>query len=174
MGSNVLPWLEYRWGFDFPTGMFRAILERVRGTPARLEELLDGVPEALLTQRRDGKWCAKEEVGHLRTVDALWQTRIQEYLRGATRLTAADMRNRATESERYAELPIAEILAGFRAARERTVAMLDPLSLEDAGRVAHHPRLDRPMRLVDLCHFSAEHDDHHLALLRELVGRAEQ
>ena len=170
MSSDVLPWLEYRWAFDFPTGMFRAVLERVRGTPARLEEMLRGVPEQLLTQRPGGKWCAKEHVGHLWTVDALWQTRIGEYLRGATELTAADMTNRATGAGAYDSRPIAEILAEFRVARARTVAMLEPLSVADAGRIARHPRLGRPMRVVDLCFFSAEHDDHHLALVRELAG----
>lgn len=170
MSSSVLPWLEYHWAFDFPTGMFRAILERVRGTPARLEELLRGLPESRLMQRPQGRWCGKEHVGHLGTVDTLWQTRIGEYLRGAAELTAADMKNRATDAAGYADRPVAELLEGLRVARARTVAMLDPLSLDDAGRVARHPRLGRPLRLVDLCFFAAEHDDHHLALIRELVN----
>jgi hypothetical protein len=32
-----------------------------------------------------------------------------------------------------------------------------------------HPRLKQPMRLVDHLFFVAEHDDHHLALIRELL-----
>jgi hypothetical protein len=37
-----------------------------------------------------------------------------------------------------------------------------------AARTAHHPRLDRPMRVMDLAVFVAEHDDHHLARITEL------
>jgi hypothetical protein len=35
--------------------------------------------------------------------------------------------------------------------------------------LARHPRLGTPMRLIDLAYFVAEHDDHHLARLRELT-----
>jgi hypothetical protein len=161
MSSDVLPWLEYRWTFDFPVGMYRAILERLRGTPARLEELLRGRAEAGITRHADGTWSAQGNAG---------QIRIREFLAGAPALTAADMRNRATEASSYDERPIAEILAGFRAARADTLSMLDPLTLEDAARTAHHPRLNRPMRLVDLCFFAAEHDDHHLAAIRERLA----
>jgi|GEM_PF-4393916 len=35
---------------------------------------------------------------------------------------------------------------------------------------ALHPRLKTPMRIVDLAYFVAEHDDHHLSRIRELVG----
>ena len=39
---------------------------------------------------------------------------------------------------------------------------------------AHHPRLNKPMRVIDLAVFVADHDDYHLAqideLKRELAG----
>jgi uncharacterized damage-inducible protein DinB len=169
MTKDVLPWLEYRWVLDFPTGMFRAVLERLRGTPARLEELARDVPNATLTRHEAGKWSAQQHAGHLWTLEGLWQARIREYLRGATELTTADMSNRATDAAAYNEHPMADILAGFRAARGETLAMLDPLTLDDAARVARHPRLDRPLRLVDMCFFTAEHDDHHLAAIHGLL-----
>ena len=172
MRSDVLPWLEYCWTFDFPTGMFRAVLERLRGAPARLDELLRGAPPAALMRHEPGTWSAQENAGHLWVVDALWQIRIREFLAGAPALTAADMSNRATEAGGYHGQPMPVILAGFRAARGETVAMLDRLTLADAGRLAHHPRLDREIRLVDLCFFAAEHDDHHLAVIREHLSAA--
>lgn len=168
MTSDVLPWLEYRWAFDFPVGMYRALLERLRGTPSRLEDLIPSAASAV-TRHVAGKWSAQEHAGHLWTLEVLFQTRIGEYLRGEGVLTVADMGNRATAAASYNDRSIGEIVAEFRAARARTMETLDRLTLDDATRVAHHPRLDRPMRLVDLCFFSAEHDDHHLALIRELL-----
>jgi hypothetical protein len=39
------------------------------------------------------------------------------------------------------------------------------------SRTAVHPRLGQPMRIVDMAWFVAEHDDHHLARMTELVAR---
>jgi len=167
--SDVLPWLEYRWTFEFPVGMFRAIVERLRGTPARIEEALCGVPRERLVARVGDTWSVLEQAGHLRLVEELWRRRLEEYRRGAAALTAADMENRATAGAAFNERPAGAVLADFRSARATTVAALDGFDLEMAARVAHHPRLDRPMRLVDLCFFAAEHDDHHLAAIHALL-----
>ena len=166
---NVLPWLEYRWNFDFPVGMFRAIVERLRGTPARLEEIVRDASGDRLIHRAGESWSAQEHVGHLVSVEVLWHRRLEEYLLGTLRLTAADMENRATKEAAYNGRPLTSILAEFRTGRGATVGILDGLDLEAASRTAHHPRLNRPMRLVDLCLFAAEHDDHHLALIHELL-----
>jgi uncharacterized damage-inducible protein DinB len=167
--SDVLPWLEYRWGFDFPVGMFRAIVERLRGAPPRLEEAVRGASRERLTRRPGEAWSAQEHAGHLVSVEGLWRRRIEEYLRGEGTLTAADMENRATKGSNYNERPLEAVLREFRSARGAFVGILDGLDLEAAARTAHHPRLDRPMRLVDLCFFAAEHDDHHLAAVHNLL-----
>lgn len=165
---DVLPWLEYRWSFDAPIGMFRSVCERLRGTPARLEEALRPMVPAEATARRGDGWSIQQHAGHLFIVEPLWQTRLRELLRGETRLTAADMSNSATEAARLDEEPAEKLLDAFRSARQVTLQMLDPLTLEDAARAAHHPRLDKDLRLLDLCVFVAEHDDHHLAMIRAL------
>jgi uncharacterized damage-inducible protein DinB len=167
--SDVLPWLQYRWAFDFPVGMFRAVVERLRGAPARLEEAVRGAPPERLTRRRGDAWSAQENAGHLLSAEPLWNRRIGEYLRREAALTAADMENRATKGSDYNERQVEAILLEFRAARAELVRILDGLDLDAAARTAHHPRLDRPMRLVDLCFFAAEHDDHHLALIHDLL-----
>ena len=45
---------------------------------------------------------------------------------------------------------------------------LDRLTDADFARTSIHPRLEVSMRLVDLCLFQADHDDYHLARIREL------
>ena len=170
MPVEVLPWIEYRWSFDFPVAMFAAIRERLRGTPARIEELLRGVAPAAAQKRPAAeKWSPQEHAGHLTVVERLWRVRLTEYLRGSSELTAADMANRATKGEDFNARELDGILTSFRASRLELLASLDVLTLADAARTAHHPRLDVPMRLVDLCLFAAEHDDHHLAAIHVLV-----
>ncbi len=169
---DVLPWLEYRWSFDAPIGMFRAVCERLRGTPARLEETLQPMIPAEATAHRGGGWSIQQHAGHLFIVEPLWQTRLHELLRGEKRLTAADMSNSATESAHLDQEPTEKLLEAFRSARQVTLQTLDPLTLEDAARAARHPRLDKDLRVLDLCLFVAEHDDHHLAMIRALLRKA--
>jgi len=168
--NDILPWLEYKWSFDFPVGMYRAILGRLHGAPGHLEELLRVADRATLTRKPEGKWSALEHVGHLLTLDeGLHHGRFEQYLRGEAALAAADMSNRATHEADFNARPAADVLREFRAAREKMLRLLDPLTLADAARVATHPRLKMQMRLADLCYFCAEHDDHHVAIIRSLL-----
>ena len=59
-------------------------------------------------------------------------------------------------------------LNAFRTERGRLVHRLDVLAGAAAERTATHPRLEQPMRLLDLIFFVAEHDDHHLAQVTRL------
>jgi hypothetical protein len=53
-------WVEREFEFNLPVGVFPCVLERLRGTPARLEELARGLPKEALTARRGGKWSAQD------------------------------------------------------------------------------------------------------------------
>ncbi len=166
--SELYPWIERKFAFAFPVALHPSLRVRVRGTPARLEELVrDLAPDALVC-RLEGKWSIQENAGHLLSVEELWTTRLREFLAGAERLTAAEMTGRRTEEARHNQRPIAEILKAFRASRIAWVDSLDALRPEDFARTALHPRLGVPMRLVDHLTFAAEHDDHHLARIWEL------
>lgn len=169
--NDVQPWLEYKWNFDFPVGMFRAVCERMRGTPGRLEEFARGASREILTRRPvPDQWSAQEHFGHLWILDEeLHHPRIEQYLRGETALMPADMSNKRTFESSFNQMPVEKILSSFRAAREKSLRALDACTIADAARVARHPRLQRDLRLVDLCFFCAEHDDHHLALARAAV-----
>ncbi len=78
------------------------------------------------------------------------------------------MTNRKTYESQHNEVAIATILAAFRDQRLQLVARLESLSPEVFARTAHHPRLNVPMRLVDMIFFQAEHDDFHLTRISEL------
>jgi hypothetical protein len=163
-------WAERKFSFDFPVELYPNVLMRLRGTPGRLAELLGGADEARVRRRpAAGKWSALERAGHLIEIERLWEKRVGEYLAGADALTPADMSNAVTTAADYNTRELADVLAGFRAARTAFVARLDALAPADFARTALHPRLKVPMRLVDGLYFTAEHDDHELAWMRELV-----
>jgi len=169
--SARLPWIERRWKFDFPVELFPDIIERLRGTPARIEALLRGLGADVLTRReKEGTWSIQENVGHLIDVETLWLGRLDEYLSGARVLRAADMSNPKTHEADHNRKPFPSVLSGFQAVRGPFISRLEGLEDSDFARVARHPRLDTPMRLVDMCLFVADHDDYHLARIRELMG----
>ena len=166
--SELLPWFERRFAFDFPVTVYPALRVRLLATPARLEELTrDLAPEAL-RRKPDGKWSAQENAGHLLDLEPLWSARVDDFLEGRATLTAADLTNRRTQEAGHNQRALADLLREFREARRALVARLRGQDQALFARSALHPRLQAPMRLVDHLFFVAEHDDHHLARIAEL------
>jgi hypothetical protein len=91
-------WIERRFNFDFPVGLWPNIMERLRGTALRINAIVKDLPTEATNSRIDDAWSINEEVGHLRQVDNLFEHRLDQYLQRATELVAADMKNRSTES----------------------------------------------------------------------------
>ena len=79
------------------------------------------------------------------------------------------MSNRKTHEADHNELAMSTILSDFREQRMHLVDRLDNLNPQAFAAVAHHPRLNVPMRLVDMLFFQAEHDDYHLARISEVI-----
>jgi len=167
--SELPVWFERQFRFDFPVELYPNLRVRLRGAPARLEELTRGLSREQLVAKPDGKWSIQENAGHLLDLEPLWMTRLDNFLAGADVLAPADLTNRATHEARHNDRPLEDILAGFRRARLAFVERLEALSPGDFARLSRHPRLNQPMRLVDGLYFLAEHDDHHLARIWELA-----
>ncbi len=164
-----LPWIQRTWNLDFPVELYPDILERLRGTPARIEESVRDLPTDRLTRRQaEGTWSIQENIGHMLDLEDLPLGRVQDFLSGAGALRAADMSNRKTHDANHNAGPIGALLTAFRSARGILMDRLDRLTDADFARTSIHPRLEVSMRLVDLCLFQADHDDNHLARIREL------
>jgi hypothetical protein len=168
MGGRI-KWTDRSFDFNFPVALFPEMIERVRGTPARLEDRLRSLPVKILTRREGDRWSIQENAGHLLDLESLVMQRIDEYVAGAAALHAADMSNRKTYEANHNEVPVESILRAFRDRRMKVVERLDGFAPEIFARTALHPRLNVPMRLVDMILFQAEHDDYHLARISELA-----
>jgi uncharacterized damage-inducible protein DinB len=167
--SQVTVWFERGFDFSFPVELYPNICARLRGTPARLEEVLSAPTHELLTRKAEEKWSAQEHAGHLVDLEPLWLTRVEDYVAGSDQLTPTDLNNRKTDEANHNAHHRQKILADFRAARGRLLERVDELDVSLFGRAIPHPRLKTPMRLVDHLYFVAEHDDHHLARIWELL-----
>ncbi len=166
---SKLRWVERKFNFDFPLGLYPDIIERVRGTPARIEDRVRDVPASILTRRRENTWSIQENIGHLLDLEELHLGRLDDYAAGARTLRAADMTNRATHEAGHNERALADLVGAFRRERGRFVERVEQLGETELARTAIHPRLGVSMRQIDCVYFCACHDDYHLARISELL-----
>jgi uncharacterized damage-inducible protein DinB len=168
--SQPSVWFERKFEFSFPVELCPNLCARLRGTPARLEEVLADRSHQSLTRKAQEKWSAQEHAGHLLDLEQLWLARVEDYVAATNQLTTTDLTNRKTDDANYNARPLQPILAEFRAARRILLKRVEELDRSLFARAIPHPRLKTPMRLVDHLYFVAEHDDHHLARISELVN----
>src|SRR5215203_1307039 len=128
--TQRIKWTDRKFCFDFPAGIYPEMIERVRGTPARLEELLASLSPETLTNQADGRWSMQENAGHLLDLESLVSQRIDEYLAGNTTLHAADMSNRKTYDASHNDVPVDSILKAFRTVRHDIVRRLESFDAE--------------------------------------------
>ena len=163
-------WFKREFPVIADNGVLPSIIERLSGTPARLEELAGQLPPALLTAKSKEKWTIKEEMGHLSDMEPLWLGRLEDLINGLAELRVADLTNQTTHTAGHDATETNLLLQRFRDHRHRLVSRLYNLSDGQLTNTSLHPRLKTPMRIVDLAYFVAEHDDHHLAGIREMSG----
>jgi len=163
------PWFERKFDFNFPVGLFPVILERLRRTAPHIEDIVNNKSNERLSQKIDGSWSVKEQLGHLYDLEELWYGRIQDFLAGEKTLRAADLRNTKTHEASHNQKNLRQLLIMFSDARNILIQKVENLDEAAASLTALHPRLQTPMRLIDSLFFVAEHDDHHVAKIRALL-----
>ena len=125
----------------------------------------DGVPSEPLT--------AIEQVCHVRDIEIDgYHVRLAR-TRDETHPTLASLDTEALARERsYATDDAAAALAAFRAARAKTLALIDGLTLAQFDRTALFEGYG-PLTLRSLVHYLCSHDQQHLAGLQWLLGKAD-
>ncbi len=111
--SEIAPWFGRKFEFTFPVDQFPNLCIRLRGTPARLEEMVHaGSREAFLVKPAD-KWSAQEHAGHLADLEPLWLARVEDFLKDGNTLTIADLSNRKTHEANHNTRDLSRIAAEF-------------------------------------------------------------
>lgn len=167
---NQIKWMQRKFEFNSPPGMMPNLLERMAGTPVRIEDMITTTDDKILSAKPDNKWSVKEHIGHLTDIEELHEKRLQEILNGKTELTAADMSNKKTNEAGHSLRKATDLLGDFKRTRNEFVKKLEALNEDQILLSAMHPRLRQPMRIIDIAFFTAEHDDQHLAIIRRLLS----
>jgi len=162
-------WFDRKFDFTTTENILPHILGRLRAAPVRYEEKFGAFPPALLTTRVDDTWSIKENLGHLSDLEPLWQTRLDDIVSGRPELSPTDLLNKKTDLANHNDSTTEDLLHRFRQLRTQTIILLEQIDEPTIFKSSLHPRLKTPMRTMDLFLFVAEHDDHHLARITELV-----
>ena len=162
-------WTERKFTFDFPAGWIKDVLERLRGTPIRIAEMISGISNEKLEFKPGDSWSIKEHIGHLADLEELHSGRIDELISRNVNLRPADMSNAKTNEAKHNQTSREDLLTDFVNKRKLLIEKFEKLDDETQLFSALHPRLQVPMRPIDVAYFAAEHDDHHLASIRELL-----
>src|SRR5215813_10982191 len=120
-------WFERRFEFSFSADLFPNLCVRLRGTPARLEEMLRDRPRDLLIARQEERWSIQEQAGHLLDLESLWSARVDDFVGGKPHLSPADLQNRKTHEANHNARNIQELLSEFRSARTALAEKLETL-----------------------------------------------
>ncbi len=163
-----IKWFDRQFDFSFKQNIFPAIIERLDGTSIRLKTKIEQIPSELLEFKPHGKWSIKENIGHLIDLEPLWQKRLDDIMEKNEYLRSADLENKKTDFAQHNKTEINVLLSQFQEVRKLTLNKLVELTERDVYKYALHPRLKKPMRIMDLFLFVAEHDDHHLARISEI------
>lgn len=158
-------WFERQFTFGLPKGMLPFYLERLEGTIARLERKVAGFSDETLSSKFHDKWSVKQNIGHLAEVDQIANRRIDEMVAGTSVLSPAVFE----PGMDYNKQPVQQVLNYFATHRMNNLVKYRSLRDHELEARSLHPRLKLQMTPIDLAWFDAEHDDHHLVTITELL-----
>jgi hypothetical protein len=146
----------------------REKIERIRGFPAALEAVVEGLDDARLdTPYRDGGWTVRQVVHHLA------DSHLNGYARMKWILTEERPSLKSYEQDEWAALPdgrsapIATSLAILRGLHARWAALLERIPEAGWSRAGAHPEVGA-VTLDDLLDLYARHGESHLGQIAKL------
>ena len=164
------PWFQRSFHFDFPVSNFPVIFSRLEGSIFRLHSILLNADDEACSYNKDG-WSVKEQVGHLFDLESLWWQRLQDFENNKEMLTAADLMNTKTNEAKHNEKTLEQLLQQFTVERQRILETIFDFDAPRLSKTSIHPRLQQPMRVIDSLFFVAEHDDHHISIISNLLRK---
>ncbi len=96
--------------------------------------------------------------------------RFQQFEDGLTELVAADMSNKKTQTASHNDQSVDNLIQEFSIKRKELIAFFKSLNPKTHHHRSFHPRIKAYMKPVDLLFFIAEHDDHHLTDISEIIA----
>jgi rubrerythrin/uncharacterized damage-inducible protein DinB len=148
----------------------KQILSTLEEIPAKVEELISGVDDILLSKKpSQEEWCVKEIVGHIIEVERLFLKRVQTIIdgQGIPELTSAAPPWKLHEDKEYENWKGSELMSQLNETRQATLAFLSNLKDEDWTRQGSNQ--GSPVSLLDLGTWLTNHDVGHVAQIKRYI-----
>ena len=162
---HLIKWTERSFFFGYTVSHFPLFIEKLKCVAPRIEEIVNGVTDEILSERNNDHWSIKEHIGHLIDLEELGEGRIIDFRQGLEVLRAADMENKKTYAANHNARPAPELIAEFRISRQQFIKNLLNTNETTRTHIALHPRLKQQITLIDLLYFITEHDNQHIAIM---------
>lgn len=162
-------WFDRKFDFSFGMEMYGTLLARLQAAPNMFKQITSVLPAGVQVLKPGQKWSVKENIGHLILLEPLWQKRFEEIKKGSLGMSPADVSNRATDEMNFNKFSLQELTSSFTSQRAGTINFLNGVHQTDFSKRSIHPRLQQPMRIIDLMYFVAEHDWHHLDAVLNII-----
>ena len=98
-------WFDRAFELGIPVESYPELMERLRGTPARLEERVRDLRRGTLTHRPGARWSIQEHAGHLSDLETLWNSDADSCLRETSRWRRETARSRYSKDDTRTESP---------------------------------------------------------------------
>jgi len=165
-----IPWSQRVFDYGRSLDELPVLLERVQGTTARLSNLLARQPMAKLLHREEGKWSAMEHLGHLLALQERFEPRVDDFQQRLPKLCVINLQDQDPFIQGQRSRSLGDVLEEFRLKRLRFAYRVETLHHRSLVHAAYHQCQARAMRPMDMLLWIAEHDDHHLAIVRDLLN----
>lgn len=162
-------WIDHTFNLGIAVGWSKNIISRLDNTEILLKHYVKNLTNGQLSKKTNDKWSIKEHIGHLADLESLWLNRFEQFKKGLPELVAADMTNKKTETSNHNEQDIEKLIEAFILHRKKLIDTVKQLNEKTHNHSAFHPRIKTMMKPVDLLFFIAEHDDHHLTTIKEII-----
>ena len=162
-------WVEKKFEFSLSQDEYSSILSKLSETPDKIDELVFSLTPEVLKRKINDKWSIQEHIGHIIDLEELHNGRIDDFIKGTEKLRPADMTNKKTHKANHNDKKITELLQELRVTRKKFINRMEKLDDKISSHVSIHPRLNQPMRPIDMVQFVAEHDEHHINSIIELI-----
>jgi len=164
-------WFDKKFQFDLSEDHYGSVLKKLRDTPENIAQLVSSLQEEVLTKRIENRWSIKENIGHLIDLEELHDGRIDDFIAGKEILRSADLNNRKTDEANHNNKKIGDLLSQLKMVRENFVKRMKHLDVQILSSTSKHPRLNQPMRPIDMAQFVLEHDEHHIESIKEIIEK---
>lgn len=144
-------------------------MQRLRQTPAEVEELLEGLSDAQLDwQPPDGGWAIRNILTHLRDAQGVLAFRLDLFRQEENPALEAKAVWTWAANEEERPSSAREIFAAYKVSRAETLAGLEQLPMSHWWRTGHHAEFGTVTLRQQVSYFAA-HESTHLSQIRALV-----